>query len=223
MIELVNVSRTYMAGNVVMALRNANLSIPAGDFLGIVGASGSGKSTLLHLIGLLDKPSEGHIFFEGRDTALLSDRELSRLRGHAVGFVFQSFHLVPHLSVRENVELPLFYQGVPPRQRHLRSQAQLATVGLTARAHHVPAQLSGGERQRVAIARALITDPKLILADEPTGNLDSKTGAEILDILHRLHGQGKTILVITHDLAIAKRIPRVVQLADGVLTEGRAQ
>lgn len=220
MIELANIGKTYPAGEGVRALSGVNLSIRAGEYVGILGPSGSGKSTLLNLLGLLDTPTAGELRFEGRDVATLSDEELSRLRGRAIGFVFQSFHLVSHLTVIENVELPLFYQGVAPRERHRRARAQLEAVNLKHRLNHLPRQLSGGECQRTAIARALVTEPKLVLADEPTGNLDSRTGAEILATFDALHAQGKTLIVITHDLNVARRIPRIVRISDGVLTEG---
>ncbi len=222
MIRLVNIGKTYPAGAGVRALISVNLHIREGQYVGILGPSGSGKSTLLNLLGLLDVPTSGELRFEGRDVATLSDQELSRLRGRAIGFVFQSFHLVSHLSVSENVELPLFYQGVPHRERRERARAQLACVNLAHRLHHLPRQLSGGECQRTAIARALVTEPKLVLADEPTGNLDSKTGTEILALFDALHAQGKTLAVITHDLSVASRIPRIVRIADGILSEGAA-
>jgi putative ABC transport system ATP-binding protein len=220
MIELDNIGKTYPAGAGVRALQGVSLHVGEGEYVGILGPSGSGKSTLLNLLGLLDTPSTGQLRFEGRDVATLTDLELSRLRGRAIGFVFQSFHLITHLSVIENVELPLFYQGIPPRERRERAQAQLAVVNLGHRLHHLPRQLSGGECQRTAIARALVTEPKLVLADEPTGNLDSKTGLDILETFDGLHRQGKTLIVITHDLNVARRIPRIVRIADGILTEG---
>jgi putative ABC transport system ATP-binding protein len=220
-VELAGVSKVNPMGAGVRALSGVSLSIAPNDYLAIVGPSGSGKSTLLHLVGLLDRPTAGTLRFEGVDTAGLSDRELSRLRGRAIGFVFQSFHLLPHLSVIENVGLPLFYQGVPWRQRRTRAAAQLAAVNLAHRGRHRPAQLSGGERQRAAIARALVTEPRLLLADEPTGNLDSHSGAEILALFERLHASGRTVAVITHDPAIAARMPRLVRLADGEIREDR--
>ena len=219
MIRLTNIGKTYPAGAGVRALASVNLHIREGQYVGILGPSGSGKSTLLNLLGLLDVPTAGELQFEGRNVATLSDLELSRLRGRAIGFVFQSFHLVSHLSVSENVELPLFYQGVPHRERRARAQAQLARVNLGHRLHHLPRQLSGGECQRTAIARALVIEPKLLLADEPTGNLDSRTGAEILALFDALHAQGKTLIVITHDPGVARRIPRIVRIADGILSE----
>ncbi len=222
MIKLLDVTKTYFLGTGVQALRNANLTIERNEYVGILGPSGSGKSTLLYLLGLLDTPTQGRVLFEGRDTAQLTDNELSALRGRSIGFVFQSYHLVSHLSVRENVELPLYYQGLDPWERHDRAKAQIQKVNMAHRMNHLPTELSGGERQRVAIARALVTDPKLILADEPTGNLDSKSGAEILEIFEQLHAQGKTVVMITHDLSIAHRFPRVIRIADGMLQEGHA-
>jgi putative ABC transport system ATP-binding protein len=219
MIELIDISKIYPAGAGVRALEGVNLAIREGEYVGILGPSGSGKSTLLNLLGLLDTPTSGVLRYDDRDTTTFSDRELSRFRGRAIGFVFQSFHLINHLTIIENVELPLFYQGVPARERRQRAEAHLTAVNLGHRLHHRPRQLSGGECQRTAIARALVTDPRLVLADEPTGNLDSKSGQEILGIFDGLHRQGKTLVVITHDLTVAKRIPRIVRIADGVLTE----
>lgn len=220
MIELVNVSKIYPAGTGVRALQAVNLTVTEGEYVGILGPSGSGKSTLLNMLGLLDAPTSGILNYVGRNTTTFSDAELSRFRGQFIGFVFQSFHLINHLSVIENVELPLFYQGVHARERRQRATAQLEAVNLGHRLTHRPRQLSGGECQRVAIARALVTNPPMILADEPTGNLDSKSGQEILALFDGLHQQGKTLIVITHDLNVARRIPRIVKIADGVLTEG---
>ena len=223
MIQLIDIAKIYPAGAGVRALEGVNLTIRDGEYVGILGPSGSGKSTLLNLLGLLDTPTAGVLWYDDRDTTTFTDAELSRFRGRAIGFVFQSFHLINHLSVVENVELPLFYQGVPPRERRARAEAHLAAVNLGHRLFHRPRQLSGGECQRTAIARALVTDPPMILADEPTGNLDSKSGQEILAIFDALHQQAKTLVVITHDLTVAKRIPRIVHIADGVLTEGEAR
>ena len=221
MIELQNVSKTYFAGGggSVAALRDATLRVSKGEYLGILGPSGSGKSTLLYLIGLLDRPSEGRLLFAGRDTSAMGDAELSHLRGRAIGFVFQSFHLIPHLNVLENVALPLFYQGMTPRASRRLAEERIASVNLGHRAHHLPAELSGGERQRTAIARALVANPDLILADEPTGNLDSRSGGEILAMFAAFHAQGKTLIVITHDRTVAERIPRIVRIGDGVIQE----
>jgi putative ABC transport system ATP-binding protein len=222
MIELINVSKIFPAGAGVRALQEVNLKVAEGEYVGILGPSGSGKSTLLNLLGLLDAPTSGVLNYGGRDTTTFTDQELSKFRGQFIGFVFQSFHLINHLSIIENVELPLFYQGVPARERRERATAQLEAVNLGHRLTHRPRQLSGGECQRVAISRALVTNPPMILADEPTGNLDSKSGQEILAIFDNLHRQGKTLIVITHDLHVAQRIPRIVQIADGVLTEGES-
>ncbi len=220
MIRLEGVGKSYWNGEALTVLDDVHLTIAAGEYLGIFGPSGSGKSTLLHILGLLDRPSRGRFFFRDRDVTTLSDDECSRTRGREIGFVFQSFHLVPNLTVQENVELPLFYQGVKSALRHQRAKAAIDGVRLSHRTRHAPSQLSGGERQRVAIARALVTDPDLILADEPTGNLDSRTGQEILGILDRLHAAGKTIIMITHDVEIARRLPRLIRINDGRIYEG---
>lgn len=219
MIQLKQVSRTYAIGGGLTVLRDVNLQIQRGEAVCIVGPSGSGKSTLLHIMGLLDRPSRGRLLFDQADTSLMSDVEMSRVRGRAIGFVFQAFHLLSHLSVRENVELPLHYQRVHPRERHDRAMAALEQVGLAARRHHRATQLSGGERQRTAIARALVSGPDLILGDEPTGNLDQKTGSDILDLFLSLHAKGKTLVVITHDPAVAARFPRVIRIVDGVVQD----
>ena len=219
MIQLEQVTRTYALGGGLTVLRSVNLEIRRGEAVCIVGPSGSGKSTLLHIMGLLDRPTQGRLLFAGTDTTRLSDEELSRLRGRSLGFVFQAFHLLSHLSVQANVELPLQYQRVPAPERHERARAALAQVGLVARAHHRATQLSGGERQRTAIARALVSGPDLILGDEPTGNLDQKTGRDILDLFMDLHRAGKTLVVITHDPAVAARFPRVIRIVDGVVEE----
>jgi putative ABC transport system ATP-binding protein len=222
MLHMQGVSKVYAAGGGVRALDHVTLAVGSNDYLGIVGASGSGKSTMLHLMGLLDTPTEGELWFDDLEIRRLSDTELSRLRGRAIGFVFQAFHLIPHLSVLENVELPLFYQGVPPRERRARALASLEEVRMTHRRRHRPSELSGGECQRTAIARALVTNPRLILADEPTGNLDSAHGAEILATFRRLHEAGRAVVVITHDPAIARSLPRRVRLADGRIVEVEA-
>jgi putative ABC transport system ATP-binding protein len=219
-IRLEQVSKIYQNGSALTVLDNVTLTIPDNEYVGIFGPSGSGKSTLLHIIGLLDRPTLGRFFYRDRDVTTLSDDEGSRTRGREIGFIFQSFHLVPNLSVLENVELPLFYQGVPAAVRREKAHEQLEHVHMTHRLSHVPSQLSGGERQRTAIARALVTNPSMILADEPTGNLDSKTGQDILAILDRLHADGKTIVMITHDVSIARRLPRLLRINDGRVTEG---
>ncbi len=219
MIELAGVSRTWeVGGRPVHALRGVTLSIAAGEYLAVMGPSGSGKSTLLSLLGGLDRPTAGSYRFEGREVAALSDDELSRLRRDRIGFVFQSFHLVPRLTALENVALPLVLARVAPAERLARAAEALESVGLSARSDHRPDQLSGGEKQRVCLARAVVTRPGLVLADEPTGNLDSASGAEIVALLERLHSAGRTLLVVTHDPGIGARAPRNVRLADGRVT-----
>jgi putative ABC transport system ATP-binding protein len=218
-IELAGVSRTWeVGGRPVHALRGVTLSIAAGEYLAVMGPSGSGKSTLLSLLGGLDRPTEGSYRFEGREVAALSDDELSRLRRDRIGFVFQSFHLVPRLTALQNVALPLVLARVAPAERLERAAEALESVGLSARSDHRPDQLSGGEKQRVCLARAVVTRPGLVLADEPTGNLDSASGAEIVALLERLHSAGRTLLVVTHDPGIGARAPRKVRLADGRVT-----
>ena len=216
MIELSGVSRTWeVGGRPVHALRDVTLSIDAGEYVSVMGPSGSGKSTLLSLLGGLDRPTAGSYRFEGREVASLPDDDLSRLRRERIGFVFQSFHLVPRMTALENVALPLLLAGVAPKDRTARAAEALASVGLSPRLDHRPDQLSGGEKQRVCLARAVVTRPGLLLADEPTGNLDSASGAEIVALLERLHASGITLLVVTHDAGIGGRARRRVRLADG--------
>ncbi len=217
------VSKVYKAAGGVRALNSVTLDVAANDCLAIIGVSGSGKSTMLHIMGLLDTPTEGELWFEGKNICTLGDFELSRLRGRAIGFVFQAFHLIPHLTVAENVELPMFYQSISPRERRERAMASLEEVRMTHRHRHRPTQLSGGESQRAAIARALVTNPRLILADEPTGNLDTTHGDEIMAIFNRLHRAGRAVVIITHNPTIARSLPRCVRLADGcIMPEGAA-
>jgi len=219
MINLVNVSKRYGATVCINALLNVNLHIAPNDYVGILGPSGSGKSTLLHIMGLLDHPTEGQVLLDGKNVARLSDIEISGLRGRTIGFVFQSYHLVAHMNMVENAALPLFYQGVSGAERRKKAEALLKMMRLSHRLHHLPGQLSGGECQRVAIARALAADPPFLLADEPTGNLDSENGAQIMAIFDELHKQGKTIVIITHDAKVASRAHRIIQINDGMLTE----
>jgi putative ABC transport system ATP-binding protein len=209
------VSKSYPGG--VTALNNVSLSISHGEMLAIVGPSGSGKSTMLHLIGTLDRPSSGAVHVEGNDIAKLSDRQLSALRARRIGFVFQQFHLAPGLSAVDNVADGLLYSGVAMKERRIRAEEALVRVGLGMRLDHRPHELSGGERQRVAIARAVAGEPALLLADEPTGNLDSVSGEGVMDLLQELHASGTTVLVITHDQSIAARLPRQVAMRDGAV------
>ncbi len=201
----------------VSALKSISLDVYDGEFLSILGPSGSGKSTLLHILGLLSRPTSGEIFFDGINVSSLSENYWAGLRSKKIGFVFQSFHLLNSLSALENVEMPLIYQHIPPRQRKLKAYEVLEKVGMTHRSHHFPYQLSGGESQRVAIARALVSSACVILADEPTGNLDTQTGKDILALLKILNKEGKTLIVVTHDLAIANHANRKVFLQDGNL------
>jgi len=221
-ILLRDIRRTYRLGTEeVHALRGVSLEIRAGEMVAVVGASGSGKSTLMHILGCLDRPDEGQYLLEGQDVSRLAKNRLAEIRNRRIGFVFQTFNLLPRLTALENVELPLLYRG--GRGAKAKAQAALARVGLADRTRHRPSQLSGGQAQRVAVARALVTDPAVLLADEPTGNLDSVTGQEILQLLTALHAEGRTILVVTHDPGIAARCPRQVRLRDGMVvaeTEG---
>ncbi|MGY4003673.1 ABC transporter ATP-binding protein [Aeromonas sanarellii] len=217
LIRLEAVSRRFtLGGSEVAALDRVSLRVAEGEYLAVMGPSGSGKSTLLNVLGLLDRPDEGRYWLGGEDTATLPEPALARLRGHRIGFVFQSFHLVSRLTARENVELPLMLCGVAPTERHRRSQQLLASLGLDNRADHRPAELSGGQRQRVAIARAMAMAPRLILADEPTGNLDSRSGEEVITLLEGLNReQGITLVVVTHDPRLGERAGRRILMNDG--------
>jgi len=215
-IELQGIERVFLVGDQrVHALDGVNLAVQPGEYLSIMGPSGSGKSTLLNILGLLDRPSAGRYLLDGREVSALNDEEQARVRRSRIGFVFQFFHLVPRLTAAENVALPLVLGGVPPTQRHERVERALEAVGLSDRAEHRPDQLSGGQRQRVAIARATVTEPALLLADEPTGNLDRHSGHEVVTLLERLNAEGITLLVVTHDPDLGARARRRIRMVDG--------
>jgi putative ABC transport system ATP-binding protein len=217
LIELVNIQKHYHMGTTtVEALAGVSMKIYPGEFVSITGASGSGKSTMMGLLGCLDRPTGGKYYFDGEPAGELSDRQLAKIRNRSIGFVFQTFNLLPRTSAIKNVEVPMFY-AKRIRTKNVALEA-LDMVGLAPRAHHVPAELSGGERQRVAIARAIVNNPKLLLADEPTGNLDSYTGAQIMMIFHKLHASGVTIVLVTHEPDIAVQAERIVQMRDGKIT-----
>lgn len=225
-VELRGVRRVYYKpdGSVLVeALRGVDLSIPKGQYVAIMGSSGSGKSTMMNILGCLDRPTKGQYFVDGENVSTMSDEALSAFRGRKIGFIFQAFNLIPELTVAENVEVPLFYQGVAPAQRHARAVEALGMVGLSERLWHRPSELSGGQQQRCAIARALVTNPVVLMADEPTGNLDSATGRSVLRLFARLHEQGKTIIVVTHDPFVASLCQRVVRLRDGEIEYDRLQ
>ncbi len=223
-IRMSEVSRVYRTGSVeVAALRDVDLTVRAGEMVAIIGPSGSGKSTLMNLMGCLDVPTGGRYEFGGADVAKLSPEQLADLRNRSVGFVFQAFHLLPHATARENVEMPLLFAGLPGNRRRERALLMLDRVGLAGRADHLPTQLSGGEMQRVAIARALANNPQVILADEPTGNLDSRSGRGILELFRNLWKSGVTIVLITHDLGLARTCPRILKIQDGrIVHDGEA-
>lgn len=216
MISVKNLKKTYfLGGEEVYALDNVSLSIKEHEFVAIIGQSGSGKSTFMNMLGCLDRPDSGEITLDGTDILKCKEKELSVIRNKKIGFIFQQFHLLPKLSALENVELPLIYQGMPTKKRREKAVKALKAVGLEKRMNHKPNQLSGGQQQRVAIARALVGEPSLILADEPTGNLDSRSGKEIMMLLHNLYEEGNTIVLITHDNNVAMEAPRQVQISDG--------
>ena len=219
-IELRDLEKDYGSGDTTLrVLKHLSLTIERGDFVGIVGASGSGKTTLMNILGCLDLPSRGAYFLNGLDVSHFNDDRLSAIRNESIGFVFQSFNLVAQLTVLENVEVPLFYKHMPRKLRKQRCLDLLESVGLSHRLGHYPNQLSGGECQRVAIARALANDPAILLTDEPTGNLDTKIGREVLELFHQLHRDGRTIIMVTHNPEISAQLPRVVEMQDGRIHE----
>jgi putative ABC transport system ATP-binding protein len=221
-IELRGVTRVFeVGGRPVHALRAIDLVVPDGEYLSVMGPSGSGKSTLLNLVGCLDRPTAGSYRLDGHEVGELDDLALSRIRRHKIGFVFQAFHMVPRLTARGNVELPMVFAGVPPEERARRAEAALSSVGLGERTDHRPDQLSGGERQRAAIARAVVMGPTLLLADEPTGNLDSVSGGEVIALLEDMNAGGLTLVVVTHDATLGRRARRQVRMADGAIVEER--
>lgn len=225
LVDITNLGKIFAveAATATVALRHVTLTINQSEFVAIKGQSGSGKSTLLHILGLLSRPTSGSYVFAGQPTSALTDAELAHLRNATIGFVFQAFHLLPRTTVLHNVLLPLTYAALPPRQHEARARAAIAQVGLTARLSHLSSQLSGGEKQRVAIARALVNEPKIVFADEPTGNLDSQTGHDIMELFDALHRQGKTIVIVTHETSTASYAQRVITLQDGQVTSDAAQ
>jgi len=210
----------FLAGEAVHVLKKITLSIEEGEYLSVLGPSGSGKSTLMNIIGCLDTPTAGQYILHGREVEDMDEAELAQLRNREIGFIFQNSQLLPRLTALKNVELPLIYAGIPPRERRRRAKAMLERVGLEDRMDHLPSQLSGGQQQRVAVARALVGNPSLLLADEPTGALDQKTGAQIMALFQELSDEGRTIIMITHDMNIAAHARRIVRIVDGVISEG---
>ncbi len=218
MIQLSGIHRQFQVGDqTVQALNGVDLNVARGEYVSVMGPSGSGKSTLLNIIALLDQPSSGHYLLNGEDVTRQSDDQLATIRRNNIGFVFQFFHLIPRLTAAENIEMPMILAGIERKQRQQRVQESLAAVSLSDRAEHKPNQLSGGQLQRIAIARAMIMQPGLLLADEPTGNLDSKSGMEIIQLLEQLNQQGVTLMIITHDPALGQRARRQIRIVDGVI------
>lgn len=219
-IQLKNVCKDYQMGDsIVRAVCHVDLKINQGDFLALVGPSGSGKSTMMNLVGALDLATRGNIFLDGLDIEHLEESELAQIRGKKIGFIFQTFNLIPTLTALENVALPMMFQGVEREEREEKARELLRKVRLSHREKHMPNELSGGERQRVAIARALANDPEVLLADEPTGNLDSKTGGEIVELFEQLNKEGKTVIMVTHDMSLAKHADRIIKLRDGEIVK----
>lgn len=224
MISVKNLKKTYLlGGEEVHALDDVSLDIKPHEFVAVIGQSGSGKSTFMNMLGCLDRPDSGEISLDGTDILKCKEKELSVIRNQKIGFIFQQFHLLPKLTALENVELPLIYQGMPTKKRREKAVKALKEVGLEKRMDHKPNQLSGGQQQRVAIARALVGEPSLILADEPTGNLDSRSGKDIMSLLHNLHEEGNTIVLITHDNSVAMEADRQVQIKDGKIIKDSAE
>ncbi len=218
MIELRGVWRTFMVGGEpVQALRRIDLKIATGEYVTVMGPSGSGKSTLLNVLGLLDHPDQGKYYLDGIETTTLDEEHRARLRQEKIGFVFQTFHLIPRMTAAQNIELPMILAGIPPPKRRRRIRELLEKLGLSERAHHRPAELSGGQQQRVAIARAIAMKPTLILADEPTGNLDRASGSEVMDLLEQLNRQGLTLVLVTHDQELGERARRMIKMRDGAI------
>lgn len=218
MIHLKDITKTYDMGSVqVQVLRGITLNVKEGEFLSIIGPSGSGKSTLMNMIGCLDVPTTGEYYLDGKEISTYNEKQLSKIRNQKIGFIFQKFNLLPKLSALENVELPLIYRGMSSKERMQKSIEALEKVGLSDRMSHKPTELSGGQQQRVAIARALAGDPPVLLADEPTGNLDSKSGSDVINLIHELSNEGKTIVLITHDIDVAHEAQRIVTIKDGLL------
>ncbi len=220
-ISISNITKEYKMGKIIVpALRGIDLEINKGEFVAVIGPSGSGKSTLMHILGCLDTPTDGKYFLNGIDLNERKKRQLAEIRNKQIGFVFQTFNLLPHLNIQKNVELPLMYAGFSPKKRASVAKQVLVNVGLGDRLRHKPSELSGGQRQRVAIARAIVNNPALILADEPTGNLDTTSGADIIGIFKDLHKQGHTVIMVTHDPVVAKQANKVINIVDGKIANG---